>query len=113
VLFDALVVNRQVGPEGPRDMTTLPEWDCRGFQVAVRVEGELDSRREVSKFWDVEMAIPLAELAPPHPVRHGDMWRMNLYRIDRLQHRDEFQAWSPVGREDFHVPSFFGGLEFL
>lgn len=113
VTFDALVVNRQQFPDGLRNLTTLPERDCRGLEAAVRVEGEIDSRREVSSHWDGELAIPLAELAPPHPVRRGDVWRMNLFRIDRARDGDEFQAWSPTGRLDFHMPVYFGGLEFL
>ncbi|MCA9556657.1 MAG: carbohydrate-binding family 9-like protein, partial [Myxococcales bacterium] len=54
VVFDAVVVNRQVFPDGPRDLSTLREWLCEGLEVAVRVDGELDVRRPVSRAWDLE-----------------------------------------------------------
>jgi len=54
---------------------------------------------------DFEMAPHL----PPHP---GDTWRINLYRIDRGVQGDEYTAWSPPGRLNYHTPSRFGILQF-
>lgn len=43
----------------------------------------------------------------------GDVWRMNLFRIDRGNGQpDEFSAWSPVGTMQFHTPEKFGFLQF-
>jgi hypothetical protein len=113
VIFDAVILNKMVPPDGPRDIVGLREWNCPGLRTAVTVDGELDSRRPVSRHWDVEAAVPLAELVPPHcPPRLGDEWRLNLYRIDRAEDRDEYQAWSPTGRIDFHMPWSFGVLVF-
>ncbi len=113
VVFDAVILNRTVPPDGVRDIVGLREWDCRGLRTAVLVDGELDTRRPVSRCWDVEAAVPVRELAPPSwPPRPGDTWRLNLYRIDRGAAGDEYQAWSPTGRVDFHVPWRFGRLVF-
>lgn len=113
VTFDALVVNRARPGEPARDLTTLPAWDCAGWEVAVRVRGELDTRRRVSEGWDVEMAIPLRALAPPRlPPRPGDRWGANFFRIDRGADGDEYSAFAPTGKVDFHVPGSLGVLEF-
>ncbi len=113
VVFDAVILNRMEPPDGPRDIAGLREWDCPGLQTAVTVEGELDTRRPVSEYWDVEAAVPLRELAPPRlPPEQGDEWRLNLYRIDRGRDKDEYQAWAPTGRVDFHMPWHFGTLRF-
>lgn len=114
VIFDAVILNRTVAPDGPRDITGLREWNCRGLRTAAAVEGELDTRRPVSRHWDVEAAVPARELAPLRwPPEPDDQWRMNLYRIDRSAEGDEYQAWSPTGRVDFHVPWRFGRLLFV
>ena len=113
VIFDAVILNRMIPPDGPRDITGLTQWDCAGLKTAVRVEGELDTRRPVSKHWDVEAAVPMKELVPPTcPPGPGDAWRLNLYRIDRGAEKDEYQAWSPTGRVDYHLPWHFGTLRF-
>jgi hypothetical protein len=113
VIFDAVILNKMVPPDGPRDIVGLKEWDCEGLQTAVRVEGELDSRRPVSSHWDVEAAVPLRELVPPRcPPEPGDEWRLNLYRIDRAEGKNEYQAWAPTGRVDYHLPWRFGTLRF-
>jgi hypothetical protein len=70
-------------------------------------------RRPVSKWWDAEAAVPIRELAPPClPPKPGDEWRLNVFRIDRTKKKNEFQAWSPTGRIDFHMPWHFGKLVF-
>jgi cellulose/xylan binding protein with CBM9 domain len=113
VIFDAVVLNKMVPPDGPRDIVGLKEWDCEGLKTAVVVDGELDSRKPVSKHWDAEAAVPFAELVPPHcPPRPGDEWRLNLFRIDRAEGKDEYQAWAPTGRVDYHMPWSFGTLRF-
>jgi len=113
VVFDAVILNRMVPPDGKRDLIGLREWDCAGLRTAVVVDGELDTRRPVSRGWDVEAAVPLRELVPPRcPPAPGDEWRLNLYRIDRGREKDEYQAWAPTGRIDFHMPAHFGRLTF-
>ncbi len=113
VIFDTVILNKTVPPDGARDIVGLREWDCRGLRTSVVVDGELDTRRPVSRHWDVEAAVPVREMAPPNwPPRPGDAWRLNLCRIDRSAEGDEYQAWSPTGRVDFHVPWRFGRLVF-
>ena len=113
VLFDALVLNRTVPPDGPRDIVALQDWNCGGLRRAVAVAGELDTRRGRGEYWDVEVAVPFHDLAAPHcPPEPGEEWRVNLYRVDHAPDGDEYQAWSPTGRVDFHVPWRFGRVRF-
>ncbi len=38
---------------------------------------------------------------------------MNLYRIDRpLDGSDEYTAWQPTGKINYHMPEKFGTLVF-
>lgn len=65
--------------------------------------------------WSVEIAVPFSEFATPinNPPKVGDKWHMNLYRIDRGQDStDEYSAWCPTGKTDFHRPEYFGKLVF-
>jgi hypothetical protein len=111
VVFDALIVNRARDGELRRDLDALRDWSCGGLRSAARVDGVLNGGA-VSRGWDVEIAIPMRQLAPQPPPAPGVEWRFNAYRIDRSARGDELQAFSPIGRPDFHVPERFGLLEF-
>jgi hypothetical protein len=108
VPLDLFVLNR-----GGR-LWQLWDWDSEGFQHAVVVDGYLNQREREDRSWTVEMALPLADLAlAPHiPPLDGDVWNVNLYRIDRGRERNEFSAWSPTRVFNYHVPSRFGEVVF-
>jgi hypothetical protein len=112
VVFDARIHN----PSGyqPKD-DSGKVWNCRELKTAVHLEGTLDKHDDTDSYWSVEMAIPFSELstAPNIPPVPGDVWRMNLYRID-LWPVEEYQAWSPplANPPNFHLPSSFGTLRF-
>lgn len=92
----------------------LWDWVSEGLQTAVVVDGDPTQRGTPDRAWTVEIAVPMSDFftAPYLPPQSGDRWRMNLYRIDRGIERDEYSAWSPPGRLNFHTPSRFGILEF-
>lgn len=93
---------------------TLWEWRSEGLSTAVVVDGDATRRGTADHSWTVEMAIPMSDFmtAPHLPPRPGDVWHVNLYRIDRGVEGDEFSAWSPPGVVDYHTPSRFGRLVF-
>lgn len=65
--------------------------------------------------YDVEIAIPFSEFvtAEHNPPICGDKWGINFYRIDRGENGyDEYSAWSPTGRVNYHVPERFGEIVF-
>ena len=111
VVFDALVVNRAREGEARRDLTALTAWTCDGLRTAVRVDGVVNAGA-VSRGWDVEIAVPLRQLAPRLVPAPGVEWRWNACRVDRSERGEELQAFAPTGRRDFHVPARFGHLVF-
>ena len=110
VLFDAVVLNRRADPSLPRDQDTLTGWNPPGLRAVTEVDGELDAERDAATGWRAALEIPLETLGPPEPPSPGDTWGLGLFRIDRHPDGDEYQAWSPTGAVDFHVPQRFGRL---
>jgi hypothetical protein len=92
-------------------------WDARGIKTAVKVRGTIANPKDKDKGWTVEIAIPLQDFltAPNVRPKDGDVWHINLYRIDDTRKKIEFQAWSPTQTEkpDFHVPDRFGAVRFV
>ena len=107
--FEAIIEN----PDGARrTMRTDLAWVCAGWERAIRVRGTLDVRDDVDDGWSVEWAIPFAALGAA-PLRSGARWRANFYRIDQAN-GGERSAWSPTFADppEFHLPNYFGVLEF-
>jgi len=109
-LLDLFVLNRPPQPFRP-----LFDWDSVGMRHAVSVDGDPRDPHSADRGWQVEMAIPWADFAtvPHQPPQVGDVWRINLYRIDWFEGQQELYAWSPTLCEIFHVPGRFGQLVFL
>jgi len=106
-VFDALILN----PSDLGKASILKEWNPRGLKTLVEVRKQDES----PPLWTVIFAIPFEEMitAPNRPPEPGDRWRWNVYRIDRGAGGDEYQAWSPTGAVNFHLPERFGILEFV
>jgi hypothetical protein len=58
------------------------------------------------------MAIPFPELGFRRPPEPGELWRANLYRIDRGR-ESSFAVWSPLldASPRLYRPERFGFLE--
>ena len=129
VVFDALILNRTSKGAPERDITTLPGWHCSGLVVRVKhadgtqygdgiaeqraagMAGEMPPRPKPG--WAAELALPLASLSPSgRRATAGERWGWNAYRVDRSRRGDEYQAWRPTGRLDFHRPEAFGEILF-
>jgi len=108
-LVDLFVLNR----EG-RTAKFLFDWDSKGIRHAVYVDGDVNRRDVKDNFWSVEIALPWEDFVTPShaPPELGDVWRVNLYRIDHFKGEQELSAWSPTGVPNFHVPQRFGELVF-
>ncbi len=93
----------------------LWDWDSEGLLTAVVVDGDPTKRGTPDRSWTVEVAIPMKDFmtAPHLPPLPGDVWHVNLYRIDRPENgQDEYSAWSPPGEINYHTPECFGRLVF-
>lgn len=121
VVFDAFIINRG-GPNGMGKTMHAPpltQYTANELKTAVRIRGGKANNSaggtEKAEGWDVEIAIPFASIAgganlPPKP---GDVWRGNLYRIERpTKDSWELQALSPTLAPDYHRPGRFAVLKF-
>lgn len=101
VQFDALIHNDL---EGKIKVDT--EWDAPGWQTSVYIGPD---KAQVIYVWQ----IPFVHFTGGTPSK-GDQWLMNCYRIDRGgKEQDEYSAWSPPGKLNFHIPQKFGVITFL
>jgi len=114
VVYDSHIINNRT-PDNPfADFLGFPQLNFVDLHTAVWIDGELGVQGG-ARGWRAEFAIPLAELygAPHCPPQAGDQWRINFYRIDSPQmNQRRHSAWSPTGREAFHLPWRFGTLIF-
>lgn len=102
--------------EGTKNTERSAEWNCKDWQVAVKVRGTVNQRADTDEGWTVEMAIPLSQLPCPasYAPRSGGEWRVNLHRIDRPKGRETaplLLAWSKCEYR-FHEPARFGRIVF-
>ncbi len=83
-------------------------WDIAGLKTAVQVYGTVNDSLQIDHGWTVEIAIPWTAMADSvsggHRPSGGDIWRLNLYRIERKGGRkikariDALQAQlAPIG----------------
>ena len=91
-------------------------WDCKGWQLAVGLNGTLNKEDDVDNSWTVEMAIPFDALTYnfDNPKKYST-WRINFSRVQHLVkgEPEENWVWSPTGRVDMHMPDRWGFLHFL
>jgi len=106
-LFDATFT-------GPRQGMSLP-WSS-GAKHGVHLDGTLNDARDVDHGWNVELAIPFANLPgmPRAKPQVGDEWRFNLYRLRQGPGQPgEGQAFRPPLRGDFHAVDRFATMRFV
>lgn len=114
--------------------TYINNWNIRGLQTAVHLNGTLNQPADQDQGWVVEIAIPLDALAELTIGRQlpaaGDQWRINFSRVDwnmaveNQQYRKQINpatnkpfpesnwVWSPTGRIDMHRPETWGWIQF-
>lgn len=111
-VFDAIITNtldeRGVSKKFEGDW----KFTAQSMKSAVKVKGTVANAADRDDYWQVEVAIPFADLSQPAP-KPGDVWRANFYRFNRGNDQPvEQQSWSPPMLPGFHQPARFGFLEF-
>jgi len=129
-------IELQIAPNGTTFDTFLPtyrkyedtfdpkakpfSWNAK-MQVKVVVDGTVNKRDDEDKGWTVELALPLEDVlgldtkasTPRLPPVQGDVWRLNLFRMDMPKGKGQQAAgWSPPLVGDFHALARFGELVF-
>ena len=100
VKFDAAIYNN---PD--KALQVMTDWHAEGWKTDCYVNLE---KSQFISVWE----IPFKNFSTGTPVK-GTEWRINCYRIDRNSAgQDEYTAWSPTGKADFHMPDSFGYLRF-
>lgn len=110
---------RGTHPRGTR--WAFLDWDFPDMRSAVKIDGHLNDRSQVSRGWTVELAFPWAGMkhlagGRSLPPKDGDTWRMFLGRFQKLRiGNEEVQAaWccTPHGVYDTHLPDRFTPIVF-
>lgn len=102
-VFDAWI---NFGPD--IDFDAAKAFNFRHLQVATGVLRRWsDPPKAKERGWTCEIAIPLSEL----PDAPGPNARINFARIDRLDGKHVYDAWSPTYKW-FHAPERFGWIRF-
>jgi hypothetical protein len=129
-------IELQVAPNGSLFDTYLPEyrkyedaldpkkkpfsWSSR-VNAKVVVDGTLNKHDDQDRGWIAEIAIPLEDVKgmdtkaplPKLPPALGDVWRVNMFRMDMPQGKPQAAAgWSPPMVGDFHALGKFGEVVF-
>ena len=129
-------IELQVAPNGTVFDTFLPQyrkyedsidpkkkpfsWNSK-LNARVTVNGTLNKHDDADKSWTVELALPLGDVKgmeteaalPKLPPSLGDVWRLNMFRMDMPQGKGQLAAgWSPPMVGDFHALDKFGELVF-
>ncbi len=103
-VYDAYNLKRGAGGE---DHHRWSRWDCEGLRSAVTIKGTINDHTDVDEYWQLEVAIPFAELPTlngqaPAP---GDEWQFHLSRYDYsvyLPEGMELSSCAPLSGVDFH-----------
>lgn len=99
-------------------------FDMKGLETAVMVDGTLNDNSDIDKGWTLEIAIPWSSLSilangRNIPPQNGDIWRMFLGRFQKLiVSGKEIQphpamALSSHGIYDTHLPEKWSKVEFV
>lgn len=110
---------------------SLSDWDIKGLQKAVHVNGTLNDPTDEDRGWGVELAFPIKSILGGRraAIKPGDYWRMNFSRVQRetevqdgqYQRKSdgngrplapEYWVWSPVGAVNLHFPERMGYVLF-
>jgi hypothetical protein len=97
--------------------TLIAEEDCRSIEIYHSLPKMIETEIQVPTLWTVSYRLPYNILEKYSNVKKpgkGVFWRANFYKCaDRTSH-PHWLTWSPVDNPtpDFHLPKYFGILEF-
>lgn len=111
----------------------IMNWDIRGIQTAVHLNGTINDPSDQDSSWSVEIAIPWNTFkdfkSGPHIPKPGEQWRINFSRVDWTMDINDGQyvkrtdtegkplpednwVWSPTGYINMHKPETWGYVQF-
>jgi len=101
-----------------KDVRTIDAADLQRIEIAHSLPKIVEPEITRPTTWTIEYRIPLAILETYCKVerpRPGVVWRANFYKCGDETSHPHWLTWSVVGNRtpDFHLPQFFGILEFM
>ena len=104
-------------PLGGGSRTEIDPDDCRRVPIAHSMPKRIDPEIQGPVTWTVEYAIPLDILRKHYPISEpgtGTVWRANFYKCADSSSHPHWLTWAPVKHPTpkFHLPQFFGEIEF-
>ncbi len=95
----------------------ISDEDIAQIQVAHSLPSPIETEIQEPVTWTVEYRIPFSMLEKYHDFKApvaGTVWRANLYKCADESSHPHWLTWAPVDfpRPNFHLPQFFGRLEF-
>ena len=91
--------------------------DFKKIEIAHSLPKIIEKEITEPTTWTIEYRVPLAMLEKyskvTHP-KHGIAWKANFYKVAQKGSNVHFLTWSVVENKkpDFHLPQFFGTLNF-
>ena len=91
--------------------------DCRKIKILSSLPKKVDSEIESPVVWTVKYGLPIDILkayAPVDAPGPGRIWKANFYKCADQTSHPHWLTWSPVDRPspNFHLPQYFGTIEF-
>jgi hypothetical protein len=91
--------------------------DFREIQIATSIRDSVFTEIQTDSTWYLEYSIPftiIEKYARFDRPDTGVQWRVNFYKIADKSSHPHWLTWSPVDfpRPNFHLPQFFGILQF-
>jgi hypothetical protein len=100
-----------------KKFTTLSAADIKMIEIAHSLPRIVDPEIREPVIWSIEYRIPITMLEKYSRVTYpepGTVWRANFYKISENSSNPHYITWSLVDviAPDFHLPQFFGLLNF-
>jgi hypothetical protein len=97
--------------------TKLEKEDIEQIEIAHSLPEVVDPEITEPTTWYIEYRIPLSMLekhSKVSPPKKGTVWKANFYKTGSKTSSPNFLTWSFVDhpKPNFHLPQFFGTLEF-
>ena len=103
---------------GPRQgEIRIPENEFGQIKLAHSMPKVVNPEINGSTIWTIEYRLPwsmLEKYCAVEPPTPGVIWKANFYKIADETSHPHYLTWAPVEvpEPDFHLPKFFGSLEF-
>ena len=92
--------------------------DNKGIEIKSSLAPEYDNEHEGPLTWYLEYKMPhsfLLNYLPYEAPAPGVKWRANFYKCGDKTSHPHWLTWAPVDfpKPKFHLPEFFGWIEFM